>query len=155
MSRTLFVNDKERRFFKQLHKELVQKIVGQEVTYFSVSVEHTKVDDLYNEAVQKTVFQPVVINALVYYMEPLPEANRFSLDMVYQIEAYFGKAEMEERNIIPRNGDFLKFGDIFYEIIKLTEPQIYFGQIDHSVMWKAEARVAREGQFKYLENSNV
>lgn len=151
MGRTLFVNDKERRFFAQLTKEVVQRIISQEIIYYSVSTEDTKVDDLYNEAINKTVYAPVVINALVLYKDPQNKADKFSLDTVYEIEAYVAKSELAERNLSPLQGDFLSFGDVFYEIIKLTEPQLYYGQVGHKVMWKMECRVAREGQFK-IEN---
>ena len=143
----LFVTPKEIDFFNSITKELIQKIVAQEITYYSVSEEHTKTHDLYEEAIRKTVFVPVTINALVLYNPPKQTVSQFSIDTIYTIEIYFYIHELQERNIIPREGDFVKYGETLYEIEKLTQPQITFGQIDHKVMVKAEARVARESQF--------
>ena len=146
----LFIGEKERRFFDSISKELVQKIVGQKVTYYSVSEEHTKSHSLYDEAVRKTVFSPVEINALVLYNEPIQTNNLFSIDTIYSIEIYFHKHELDERDIKPREGDFVKFGEVIYEIEQLTAPQIVYGQIDKSVMIKSICRVSRKSQFDFV-----
>jgi|SRR3990167_224587 len=150
----LFVTPKEIDFFNSITKELIQRIVAQEITYYSVSEEHTKTHDLYEEAIRKTVFVPVTINALVLYDPPKQTANQFSIDTIYSIEAYFHIHELRERNIIPREGDFVKFGNIFYEIEKLTRPQIVYGQMDHEVMVKAECRVSRRSQFDFVDSES-
>jgi hypothetical protein len=146
----LFVGDKETAFFDSIGKELIQRIIGQKITYYSVSEEHTKSDNLYDEAIRKTVFHSVEINALVLYNEPEQTNTQFSIDTIYSIEIYFHKHELEERDIKPREGDFCKFGDIIYEIEKLTEPQITYGQINKGVMTKAICRVSRKSQFDII-----
>ena len=148
----LFVGNQEINFFNSINKEVIQKIISQKVIYYSVSEKHTKTHQLYDEAIRKTVFTPVEVNALVLYNEPTQTATQFSIDTVYSIEAYFHYHELEERNIIPREGDFVKFGKIMYEIEKLTQPQIVYGQIQNKVMVKAVCRVARKGQFEVLDN---
>jgi len=145
MSR-LFVGDKEIHFFNSINKELLQKIVCQKVIYYAISEEKTNTHKLYDEAIKKTVHVPVEINALVLYNEPSQTVGKFSIDTIYSIEAYFHMDELEERNLIPREGDFLKFGDILYEIEKLHKPQIVYGQIENKVMVKSVCRVARKSQ---------
>ena len=108
MSR-LFIDTKEISFFHDVNKELIQKIVGQKIIYYSISDEHTRTNDLYDEAVIKTVFTPVEVNALVLYSDPVETTTKFSIDTIYQIEVYFYDNELKERNIIPRAGDFVKY----------------------------------------------
>jgi hypothetical protein len=144
----LFVTDKEINFFNSINKELIQRIVGQEITYFHVSVEKSVVNDLYNESIDKVVYSPVVINALVLYNPPEQTSTNFSMDTIYSIEVYIHNYELEERNIIPREGDFVKFGEVMYEAIKITKPQLTFGQIDNKVMYKLVCNIARESNFK-------
>jgi hypothetical protein len=148
----LFVGDREIDFFDHIGKELIQRIVGQKIIYYSVSEEHTKTHNLYEEAINKTVFTPVEINALVLYKDPVQTSSQFSIDTIYSLEVYFQIHELRERNIIPREGDFIRWGDVTYELEKLTFPQIYFGKINQKVMVKADARVARKSQFQVLEN---
>lgn len=148
----LFVTSREIDFFNHVAKELIQRVVSQRIIYYSVSEEHTKTHRLYDEAIRKTVFTPVEINALVLYKDPVQTSTQFTVDTIYSIEVYFHIHELKERNIIPREGDFLKFGHTVYEIEKLTRPQIVYGQIDQEVMAKAECRVSRKSQFEVLDS---
>lgn len=151
MSR-LFLSSKEIHFFNSINKELIQKIVQQKIIYYSVSEEHTKVNDLYQESIRKTVFTPVEINARVLFKEPEQTTGQFSIDTKYSIEVYFHMNELEERKIIPREGDFLKFGAVVYEIQKLTRPQITYGLIEQEVMTKAECIVSRKSNFDVVDD---
>jgi len=151
MSR-LFVGDRELDFFKLLTKELMQKVIAQKVIYYAVSEEHTNSHRLYDEAINKTVWRPVEINALVLYNEPLQTATQFSIDTIYSLEIYFYTRELQERNVIPREGDFVKFGDIVYEIEKLSRASITYGQVENEVMLKANCRVSRKSQFEVLDD---
>jgi len=150
MSR-LFVGDKEINFFNSITKELLQKTIKQRIIYYSVSDEHTNTHRLYGEAKKKTTYRPVEINALILYNEPIQTVTEWSVDTNYSIEVYFHIHELEERKIIPRAGDFAKFGDIVYEIEKLNKPQIVYGQMDNEIMIKAVCRVARKSQFEVLD----
>lgn len=148
----LFVGDREINFINHISKELIQKVVCQKVIYYSVSEEHTNTHRLYGEAAKKTTFTPVEISARILYQEPSQSVDKFSIDTTYKLEVYFHLNELKERNIIPREGDFVKFGTIVYEIEKLTRPQIVYGQMENEMMVKAIARVARESQFEVLDS---
>lgn len=148
----LFVDSKQVRFFNGITKELLQKIVCQKVIYYSVSERHTKSHRIYDEAIKKTVHRPVEVNALVLYDKPVQTNTQFTTDTVYRTEVYFHVSELEERNLVPREGDFVKFGDILYEIEQLTKPQIVYGQVENLVMVKATCRVSRKSQFEVLDD---
>lgn len=150
MSR-LFLGSKELKFFNSITKEVLQKMVEQKIIYYSVSEEHTKSHRIYDESPSKTVFTPVEINALVLYNEPEQTNNDFTIDTVFKIEVYFHIDELQDRRIIPREGDFMKFLDKVYEIEKLTRPQIVYGQIENEVMVKAICRVARKSQIDIVD----
>lgn len=154
MSR-LFVSDKELHFINSLNKELIQNVVNQKITYYSVSEEHSKVNDLYNESIHKTVFSPVEINARLLLKAPQQTTTGFSIDTSYEMEAYFHMDELYQRNITPREGDYMKWGKIVYEIKKLTKPQIIAGQIEQEMMIKAECVVSRKSNFDVVDDTQV
>ena len=131
---------------------MVQKTISQKVIYYSVSEKETNTHRLYDEAIRKTVHIPVEVNALILYQEPEQSVGHFSFDTIYKIEVYFHFEELQERNVIPREGDFVKFNTILYEIEHLTRPQIVFGQMENEVMVKARCSVARESQLN-IEDS--
>lgn len=144
----LFVGLQEIDFFNSVNKELIQKIVGQKITYFCVSEEHTQVNSLYNESISKAVYEPVEINALVLYEPPIQTSTNFSIDTIYSIEVYIHEYELTERNVLCREGDFVQFGNTIYEIKTVTYPQLVFGQINNKVMTKLTCIVSRESNFK-------
>ena len=53
----------------------------------------------------------------------------------------------EDQNLFVREGDFIRFGKIFYEIVKLAQPKLLFGQPGTQFEIIAECIRAREGQF--------
>lgn len=148
MSRRLFIGEQEINFFNWIGKELIQGIVGQKIFYYAVAEQDTTADSLYGEAMQKTTFTPVEINALVRYNEPEQTMTTFSVDTVSSIEIYFLLHELSERGVNPKIGDFCKYGRDFYEVTHMTMPQTTYGQIDHKVQVRARCRIAREGQFR-------
>lgn len=150
---SLFIGPKERAFFDSLNKELIQKIIGQKVIYYSVSVEHTNTDPLYNESLSKTVFTPVEINALIDFNEPIESTTNWSIDTRYSISVFVHDKELRERNIEPTEGDFLKWGRVFYEITRATRPQTTFGQIENPVMIKLDCIVSRQNNFSILDET--
>ncbi len=154
MSR-LFVSDKELHFINSLNKELIQNVVNQKITYYSVSDEHTKSNDLYNESIHKTVFNPVEINARLLFKAPDQTTTNFSMNTSFEMEAYFHMDELVQRNITPREGDFMKWGKVVYEIKKLTKPQIIAGQIEQEMMMKAECVVSRKSNFDVVDDTQV
>ena len=53
----------------------------------------------------------------------------------------------EDQDLFVREGDFVRYGPIFYEIVKLVEPKLLFGQPEHRFEIQAECIRAREGLF--------
>lgn len=143
-----FVTDREINFINAINHELIQAVVGQTVFYYAISIPETRVNDLYKEAVEKTWCPPVEINALVRYDSPVVVSTQFGPDTDYNLDVYFHLQELQERNVSPKEGDFLEFGQIFFEITSATEPQIIFGQINNKMMVKCTCVKSREEQFK-------
>jgi hypothetical protein len=150
----LFVTPKEISFFNHMSKELIQRIISQKIIYYAVSEEHTKTHGLYAEAIRKTTYEPIEVNALVLYKNPTQSNTQFTIDTIYSIECYFHIHELREREVIPREGDFVQFGTVVYEIETLSRPQITYGQIDNEVMVKAECRVSRKSQFEIINSGD-
>ena len=61
----LFVGQKERDLIKQVNDELIERVVGQQVVYYPISLEHTNYHPLYGEAVVKSFLPPISVYALV------------------------------------------------------------------------------------------
>ncbi len=145
----LFIGKKERDLVKQVNDELVERVIGQQVLYYPISVEHTNFHSLYGEAIEKTFLPPIRVYALVEYegVETSWMSN-VGIDKNASIVIHFHKRRLtEDQDLFVRVGDFVLYGKIYYEIVSLNEPKQIFGQIDHKMEISAKCIRAREGLF--------
>lgn len=147
----LFLGKKERNLVKQVNDELIERVIGQQVLYYPVSLEHTNFHSLYGEAINKTFLPPVRVYALVEWEGIETETVNYGLDKKSSIMVHFHKRRLtEDQDLYVREGDFVLYGDIYYEIVTLSEPRQIFGQIDHKMEITARCTRAREGVFDAL-----
>jgi hypothetical protein len=145
----LFLGKKERDLVKQLNDELIEKVIGQEVLYYSIDMERTQFHELYGEAIKKTYLPPVRIYALVEFTDYVTDyMENAGIDKSWEISIHFHKRRLsEDQNVEVREGDFVLYGDFYYEIVKLSEPRKLFGQVDHSFEVTATCKRSRKGLF--------
>jgi hypothetical protein len=145
----MFLGEKERNLVKQVNDELIERVIGQQVVYYPISVEHTNFHSIYGEAVQKTFLPPVRVYALVEWggLETKADTS-YGLDKASEITVHFHKRRLtEDQDLFVREGDFVLYGNIYYEIVTLDEPRQLFGQIDHRIEISAKCVKARKGLF--------
>ena len=63
----LFLGEKERDLVKQVNDELIERVIGQQILYYPIDLEHTNFHPLYNEAIVKSFLPPVRVYALVEF----------------------------------------------------------------------------------------
>ena len=145
----MFFGTKERDLVKQVNDEIIERVIGQQILYFPLDLEHTNYHPLYGEAIEKTFLPPVRVQALIEYkgVETVDMEN-IALDKATKIKVNFHKRRLtEDQNLFVREGDFVKYGQIFYEIVTLNEPKLLFGQVEHRFEIQAECIRSRDGLF--------
>lgn len=143
-----FITSKEHAFIHSINKELMQNFVQQEILYYGISLDESTVDDLYDEAIEKVWLAPVTVNARVHWDNPGDTSANGTVSSEYALEAYCHTKELQDRNLQPRSGDFVEFGQVVFEITSVTTPQLVFGQVNNKIMTKLVCIPSREGQFK-------
>ena len=145
----LFFNEKERNLVKQVNDELIERVIGQQILYYPLDVERTNYHSLYGEAIEKTFLPPVRVHALVDWGGIQTEySTDIGLDKASKITIHFHKRRLtEDQDLFVREGDFVSYGDIYYEIVSLSEPRQIFGQVDHKLEISATCIKSREGLF--------
>ena len=72
----------------------------------------------------------------------------FGIDKDSAITVKFHKRRLnEDQNLFVREGDFILYGDKYYELTKLSSPRKLFGQVDQTFEIIATAKRARKGLF--------
>ena len=145
----LFLGKKERDLVKQVNDELIERVVGQTVPYYPIDIERTNYHDLYGEALVKTFLPPIRVHALVEFEGINTKySTNIGLDKESSVTVHFHKRRLtEDQDLYVREGDFILYGSIHYEIVTLSEPKQLFGQIDHLLEISAKCVRAREGLF--------
>ena len=145
----LFVGQKERNLVKQVNDELIERVVGQQVLYYPVSLEHTNYHPTYGEAINKNFLPPIRVYALVEWEGMQTEfMNNVAVDKSASITVHFHKRRLtDDQDLVVRVGDFVLYGDIHFEIVTVSEPRQLFGQIDHRFEVSAKCIRSREGLF--------
>ena len=145
----LFTGKKERDLVKQVNDELIERVIGQTVVYYPIDLTTTDFHPLYGEAMEKNFLHPIRVYALVEYggietnfMESV------GIDKKTTAVVHFHKRRLtEDQNLFVREGDFVRYGSIFYEIVKTNEPKHLFGQADTQFEIVADCIRARDGAF--------
>ena len=145
----LFVGQKERNLVKQVNDELIERVVGQQVLYYPISIEHTNYHPTYGEAINKNFLPPIRVYALVEWEGIQTEfKNNVAVDKNASITVHFHKRRLtDDQDLVVRVGDFVLYGDIHFEIVTVSEPRQLFGQIDHRFEVSAKCIRSREGLF--------
>jgi len=144
----LFVGEKEKDLVKQVNDEVIERVVGQTIVYYPVSLEHTNYHDLYGEAINKIFLDPVRVYAMVKYVSQSTTVTPMGVDRIERINIAFHKRRLtEDQDLFVREGDFIQYGTNFYEILTLEEPKWLFGQVESSFEIAATCVRAREGLF--------
>jgi len=145
----LFLGKKERDLVKQVNDELIEKVIGQQVLYYPIDMETTNFHDLYGEAIEKTYLPPVRVYALVEYTSFETEyLESAGIDKQWEVMVHFHKRRLtEDQDLFVREGDFILYNNHYYEIVKLSEPKLLFGQSDREFEIAATCKRARKGLF--------
>ena len=144
----LFTGKKEKDLVKQVNDEVIERVVGQSIVYYPISLEHTQFHEIYGEAVQKNFLDPIRVYAMVKYNSESTTTTPLGVDRIEKITVSFHKRRLtEDQNIFVREGDFVQYGEHFYEILTLSEPNWLYGQVESRFEITAECVRAREGLF--------
>ena len=144
----LFTGKKEKDLVKQVNDELVERVIGQQILYYPISIEHTDYHPVYGESMQKNFLSPVRVYAMVQWQGFQTETTNLGVDRLSKITVNFHKRRLtEDQDLFVREGDFVLYGDTFYEIVTLNEPRQLFGQIDSLFEISADCVKSREGLF--------
>ena len=148
----LFTGKKESDLVKQINDEILERVIGQAIVYFPISLPHSDFHELYGEAINKTFLPPIRVYAAVDWLGSDTTTTSFGIDKKSAIEVKFHKRRLtEDQNLFVREGDFVLYGQVLYEIVKIGQPKLLWGKIDEKFEVVASCIRAREGTFRLSE----
>ena len=116
----LFLGEKERDLVKQVNDELIERVIGQQVLYYPISIEHTNYHPVYGEGINKYFLSPVRVYALVEWGGLETSTDKYGLDKLYSLTVHFHKRRLtEDQDLYVREGDFLLYDDDYLSLIHI------------------------------------
>ena len=147
----LFVNQPERDLAKQITIESMERVIGNRILYYSIDMQSSNFHPLYGECIQKTFLPPVMVYVLMDFGQTYKETrvDKFGLEKdSHAIVHFHSRRLQEDLNVYVREGDFILYNQIVYEIVKLTQPTAPFGQPEMSIEISATVIKSRKGNFQ-------
>lgn len=147
----LFITPRELNFISDLTKEVIKDVAGTFIYYYPINEVKTRVDEVYNEALQKVFDNPIKLDALVDPQQPAPtKITEFGVDAQWRCEVYIHYRDLVDKGITVAIGDFFSFADIFYEVTEKVFDKYIYGLPEHKAGVKLTGTKARESLFKAL-----
>lgn len=149
----LFLGEKERDYAKQVNDEIAERVVGQTILYYPIDLDSTNFHPIYGESINKIYLPPVRVYALVKWEGIETSTPNYGLDKQMKITVNFHRRRLtEDQDLYVREGDFVLYADQYFEIVKLVEPKLLFGQQEHKFEITAECINARQGIFPEFDD---
>jgi len=147
----MFFGKKERDLVKQVNDELAERVIGQPIAYYPISLEESNFNDIYGEAIDKISLPPVRVYAYVV-VENEQSNDRYGYEYQTKLTVNFSEKRIAaDQNLYVRVGDFVQYGDQFYEIVRTyNDTRFYFGQVEHKFQISAECIRARTDAFRVM-----
>lgn len=148
----LFLGQKEKDLVKQVNDELLERVIGQLVLYYPIDYETTNFHPIYGEALTKNFLPPIRIYALIEWSSYESQYIEYiGNDKKSEITIHFHKRRLtEDQDLEVREGDFIRYDGLYYQILSLSEPKQLFGQIEddrNSIEVSAKCSISRKGVF--------
>jgi hypothetical protein len=114
--------------FRFVNRELMQKIISQQVVFYKYNSTTTKVN-MYGEASTGRNFaDPVVLFALIETSQFEYPVSDFGPDFRWQVTYKFLRDDLVADNIYPEVGDIIMFQNGYWEIDNISSAQFFMGK---------------------------
>lgn len=143
----LFRSKHNLEYIRRKNKELVEHVIGEKITYYAISKKFTQTN-VYGEAKEKIFDPPTEIHAMIKWKDQVIKTDKFGQDVSYEIAFYPLLDTLEEKNLSPREGDFVEYDQKFFEITQISYPRQMLGKEDENFYLQLDCVTAREGVFR-------
>lgn len=123
----LFGSNKDFHLLARINRELLSDIVEQEIGYYKLSLNDTSAN-IYGEAVEKTYFDPVLLNCLITRGDQVITVDEFGPDLGREASFAFLREDLTDATVVPEVGDIVLWHEDYYEVDTVRENQLFLGK---------------------------
>lgn len=145
-----FITPRDFEFLQKLNRELMGEIIDNLVILYKAHPETTKIN-IYGESVEKVRYTGVQLSAIVKYGDNKPVDEGFGYDTKQDVEFHFARRLLEEVEVMPEEGDIIKFNDLYYEIFNTTETQLFGNRPEFAISLICHTYLTRKSNLNIEE----
>lgn len=123
----LFGSKRDVSLIRSLNRELINKIVAQEIGYYKLDLNATN-SNIYGESNRKFYYDPVLIRCLIQNNSLESSNSNGIVDISRSIQIRFLKDILIHINLVPEIGDVVIWNNDFYEIDNVDQSQLVLGK---------------------------
>lgn len=146
----LYVRKKDRLFFDQINRELIEKNVEVQVLLFRLDLDATR-ENIYHESINRYYKEPIKIFCLITYQEVNTESSEFGKDIKNGVTFRFHRISLEKVNVVPMAGDIIKWNDYFFEVDTVMQATQYPGQEYPFSFYVVNAHMTRVSKLSIID----
>ena len=115
--------------FRFVNRELMQKIISQQVVFYKYKVGETKVN-MYGEAAgSRYYYEPVILNALIARSDQeFPQDDLVGVDFQWGVDFRFFRDDLVDAQVVPEVGDIVMYYERYYEVHTTNANQYFVGK---------------------------
>lgn len=123
----LFTQQRDISFFRHVSRELLNRIICQEVTYYKLSLDKTATNS-YGESKSKYYFTPILLTTLVDRTDQTTDDAEYGGSTVKNKRFRFLRDDLILLNLVPERGDIIGSNKGYYEVDNVVENQYIGGK---------------------------
>jgi hypothetical protein len=124
----LFTQQRDISFFRHVNRELMSRIISQQVLYYKLALEKTAVNS-YGESKGKFYYDPLMLTCLIDRPDSTTEDAEYGATTITDRIYRFLKDDLIQLNLVPERGDIIAFHESYYEVDHVLENQFIGGKV--------------------------
>ena len=114
--------------FRFVNRELMWKIISEQVVYYKYNLTTTKVN-MYGEAVEGRNFaDPLLLFSLIEVGDQTSPVDNFGVEFRWPLKFRFLRDDLVDANVVPEIGDYVMWQDAYWEIDNENVVQFFVGK---------------------------
>jgi hypothetical protein len=123
----LYGGPRARSFFRHHSRQVVNRIVAEEVLYYKLSLSETRYN-IYGESKNKMYEQPILIACLYMIDDQTSDDQSYGKSVSQTAEFRFLRDDLIDINLVMESGDIIYLKESYYEVGVVVENQFYMGK---------------------------
>ncbi len=121
----LFTSRKDSGFLKGINRELLHKVISNEIALYQISIEKSQ-KNIYQESTSKVYNQPVRLFALIRVEDKASNDSEYGVNFTKLLTVGFAKDDLRDKNLYLYAGDIIEYDNSYFEINVVKDSTNYW-----------------------------